>query len=67
MKFDKVLYKLLRAWNFYNVYNCREVVSEFLTVFENNFIPNPNLRQSIPKFCFTLLIDNLPQEMVFLR
>ena len=27
----------------YNFYNSREVVLEFLTVFENNFIPNADL------------------------
>ena len=31
--------------SFYNFYNSREVGSEFFTVFENNFMPNADLRQ----------------------
>ena len=33
----------LEHGSFYNFYNYLEVVSEFLTVFENNFIPNATL------------------------
>ena len=35
-------------------YNSKEAVSEFLTVFENNFRPNADLRQSRFKCFFTI-------------
>ena len=35
-------------------YNSKEAVSEFLTVFENNFRPNADLRQSRFKCSFTI-------------
>ena len=34
---------VLKHGSFYNFYSSREVVLEFLTVFENNFIPNATL------------------------
>lgn len=36
-------------------YNSREAVSEFLTVFENNFKPNADLRKSRFKCSFTIV------------
>ena len=44
----------LEHGSFYNFYNSREVVSEFLTVFEKNFIPNADLRQSRFKCSFAI-------------
>ena len=40
--------------SFYNFYSSLEVVLEFLTVFENNFTPNTDLRQSRFKCSFTI-------------
>ena len=48
-------YKLFRAWKFLQFYNSKEAVSEFLTVFENNFRPNADLRQSKFKCSFTMI------------
>ena len=45
----------LEHGSFYNFYNSQEVVSEFLTVFENNFIPNADLRHSRFKCSFTIV------------
>ena len=45
----------LEPGSFYDFYNSREVASEFLTVFENNFIPNTDLRQSRFKCSFTIV------------
>ena len=39
----------------YNFYNSREIVSEFLNVFENKFIPNADLKQSRFKCSFTIV------------
>ena len=47
--------KFLEHRPFYNFYNSWEVVSEFLTVFEKNFIPNADLRQSRFKCSFTIV------------
>ena len=54
-KFEKVLHKFLEHGSFYNFYNSREVLSEYLTVFENNFLPYGDLRQSRFKYSFTIL------------
>ena len=48
-------YKLFRAWKFLQFYNPKEAVSEFLTVFKNNFRPNADLRQSRFKCSFTMI------------
>ena len=45
----------LEHGTFYNFYNSREAVSEFLTVFKNNYTPNADLRQSRFKFSFTII------------
>ena len=45
----------LEHGSFYNFYNSREVVSKFLTMFENNFIPNADLRQSKFKCSFAIV------------
>ena len=60
--FKSYCVNFLEHWSFYNFYNSREVVLEFLTVFENNFIPNADLRQSRFKCSFTIV----NQEMVLL-
>ena len=39
----------------YNFFDAREVVSEYLTVFENMFIPRPNFRQVRFKCTFTII------------
>ena len=39
----------------YNFFNAREVVSNFLTVFDNMFVPRPNLRQVSFKSTFTIV------------
>ena len=44
---------ILEHGSFYNFYKPRKVLSEFLTVFVNNFIPNADLRQSRFKCSFT--------------
>ena len=41
--------------NFLEFYNSREAVSEFLTVFENNYTHNADLRQSSFKSSFTII------------
>ena len=46
---------VLELGPFYNFYNSREAVSEFLTVFENNFIPNADIMQFRFKFSFTIV------------
>ena len=45
----------LEHGSFYNFCNSGEVVSEFLTVFGNNFIPNADLRKSRFKCSFTIV------------
>ena len=40
---------------FYNFYNSREAVPEYLMVFENNYTPNANLRQPRFKCSFTII------------
>ena len=49
----------LKHGTFYNFYNSREAVSEILTVFENKFRPNGDLRQSRFK-CFFTIINRHP-------
>ena len=49
----------LKYETFCNFYNFREAVSEFLTVFEYNFRPNGDLRQSRFK-CFFTIINRQP-------
>ena len=44
----------LENGTFYNFYNFREAVPKFLTVFENNFTPNADFRQSKFKCPFTI-------------
>ena len=57
--FDEILksycINLLKHGSFYNFYNSQELVSKFLTVFENNFIQNADLRHSRFKFSFTIV------------
>ena len=45
----------LEHGTFYNFYSSREAVLEFLTVFENNYILNADLRQSRFKCSFTII------------
>ena len=45
----------LKHGTFYNFYNSREAVSEFLTVFYNNYTPNADLRQSRFKCSFMII------------
>ena len=48
---------------FYNFNNSREAVSEFLTVFENNFRPDADLRQSRFKCSFRIInLQPSPRE-----
>lgn len=49
----------LKHGTFYHFYNSGETVSEILTVFENNFRPNGDLRQSRFK-CFFTIINRHP-------
>ena len=39
----------------YNVYHSRELVSDFMTVFENAFVPRVDLRQVWFKCSFTIV------------
>ena len=48
----------------YNFVDAQEVVSEFLTVFKNMFIPRPNLRLVL-NVLLQLLIANLPLGLGF--
>ena len=50
----------------YNFYKSWEVVSEFLTVFQNSFVPNADLRKSKFKCSFTIVNRQIAQEMVLL-
>lgn len=43
----------------YNFFDSREVVSDFLTIFENMFIPRPNLKQVSFK-CTFIIVHLLP-------
>ena len=52
---------------FHNFYNFREAVPEFLKVFENNYTPNADLRQSSFKCSFTIVNQQPAQEMVLLK
>ena len=45
--------------DYYNFYDSQEIVSQFLTVFENNFLPRLNLRKVRFK-CFFMLINRQP-------
>ena len=55
----------LEHGSFYNsYYNSREVVSEYLTVFQNNFIPNADFRQSRFK-CYFTIVNRQPTPRVF--
>ena len=47
----------------YNFFDAREVVSEFLTVFQNMFISRPNLRHVNFKCTFTI-VDGQPGSRV---
>ena len=51
----------LKHGSFHNLYNSREVVSDFLTVFENNFIPNAGLRQS-RSTCSLAIVNRQPAQ-----
>ena len=45
--------------DYYDSYDSREIVSEFLTVFENVFVPRPNLRRVCFK-CSFVIINHQP-------
>ena len=48
---------------FYNRYNSREAVSEFLRVFENIFRPNAELKQTRFRCSFTIIsVQPAPRE-----
>lgn len=51
----------------YDFYDSREIVTEFLTAFENYFIPRPNLRKVRFKCTFTIINRQPPLDVGFVE
>ena len=50
--------------DYYNFYDSREFVSDFLTVFENVFVPWPNLDGLLQVFIYNYKSLTLPQDRI---
>ena len=53
--------------NFFGFYDPREVISEFLMVFEQNFVPKPNLKKVSFKCIFTIINQQPPPAVGFVE
>ena len=48
--------------DYYDFFDARKVIKEFLAVFEQNFIPKPNLEKSLIKCSFSIINRQPPPQ-----